>query len=154
MVLQKLRPKSKRKSKSKSSHPKKSKPHKQHRSKQHHTMAKKHRKKSSGGGGGKDGIKGSLKGIVDKVRPYATALGLGTITVLALSKLAPNTSMQTAQIASVAVPYFGGLPIEAILGAEVLKLVAGAPSILQGLGGLGTGGGGGGQQMADRSMWL
>lgn len=125
-------------------HHKKSKPkteskpkHKGNKTKRSHkqSMAKgKGKGKSKGSHGGLGNVKGQLRGITDKIKPYATSLGMGTIAVLLLSKLKPDATMQHAQFAGLAGEYLGG-DITTVIGAEIIKSFAGVPSILQGLGG-------------------
>lgn len=100
-----------------------------------------------GFGRGISGARGALGNIRRTLDPYATALGMGTIFVAAGSKVSPNMSMQMAQFVGLAGEYVGG-GIKGAIGAEVIKALVGAPSILTSfnLGGL-FGGGGGQPQM-------
>lgn len=70
-----------------------------------------------------------LKSTLD---PYAKALGYGTLAVAAYSKVQPNGSMQTAQLAGLAGEYYGG-GLKGAIGAEIIKAFVGAPSLLSGL---------------------
>lgn len=91
-------------------------------------------------------FKGGLGNVKRTLEPYATALGMGTIFVAGGSKVFPAMSMQQAQIAGVVGEYVGG-GIKGAIGAELIKKLAGVPSIFDtGLSGL-FGGGGGQQQM-------
>jgi hypothetical protein len=148
MVLQKLKKHSHKKSKPKSEN-KKPKPNKQRRSKPR-SMGKKRNKSKSGGGGALRGIKGQLGGIINKVRPYALALGMGSVAVLALSKLKPDASMQTATFASAGAAYLAA-GFEGMIGAEIIKAIAGAPSLL---GSLNIGGGSGNAMQQNTAAWL
>lgn len=91
-----------------------------------------HRTSPKGGSRGR-GILGGLGGIRKYLDPAAAALGYGTIAVAAYSKLQPNGSMQTAQMAGLAGEYIGG-GFTGLIMAEIIKSVAGVPSLLSGLG--------------------
>lgn len=108
----------------------KSKPRKTKNMAKRKSGKRKGSRRSSGGG------LGSVGGVFKKpvVQHTALALGLGTVGALLAARVAP----QYTQIASLAVPYFGGAGIEGIIGAEVVKAFAGAPSILSGFGGMGA----------------
>lgn len=90
-------------------------------------------------------FKGGLGTIKRTLDEPAKALGYGTIAVAAYSKIQPNGSMQTAQLAGLAGEYFGG-GFKGVIGAELIKAIAGVTSVFSGLSLGGIFGGGGGQQ--------
>lgn len=91
-------------------------------------------------------LKGGLGGIKRTLDEPAKALGYGTIAVAAYSKIQPNGSTQTAQLAGLAGEYFGG-GFKGVLGAELIKAIAGVPNVFSGLSLSGIFGGGQQQQM-------
>lgn len=97
-------------------------------------MARRKGKKSKGRKGSFS--VGGIKGKADKA---ANALGWGTLATLIGNKL----GVGNPQITSLVGEYYGG-GFEGVLYAEGVKLIAGAPSALNNLGGLL---GGGGNQM-------
>jgi hypothetical protein len=84
-----------------------------------------------GGGGGR---LGKIGGIFrnSTIQRVGLSLGIGTIVALVTSRLAPNFT----PVAALAGEYLGG-GIEGAIGAEAVKLISGAPSILNGIGGIG-----------------